>query len=88
MLLPPTDSNAEVIEILDYKLVYCNGVCPRRYRVYKADSMLGLVFEHLTHWSNEIDNQQYAEPLNAVVALDDFLKAASLAKASDENIAA
>ncbi|MBD2452277.1 hypothetical protein H6G76_35290 [Nostoc sp. FACHB-152] len=50
--------------------------------------MLGLVFEHLTHWSNEIDNQQYAEPLNAVVALDDFFLAASLSNANDKNIAA
>ncbi|WP_190709082.1 hypothetical protein [Nostoc sp. FACHB-152] len=86
--MPPTDSNAEVIKIADYTLIYCSGACPRLYRIYKGEQMLGLVFEHLTHWSNEIDNQQYAEPLNAVVALDDFLLAASLDDKTDENIAA
>ncbi len=35
ILLPPTDPNAEVMEISGYKLVYVNGACPRNYRVYK-----------------------------------------------------
>ncbi|MBE9211059.1 hypothetical protein IQ244_32160 [Nostoc sp. LEGE 06077] len=88
ILLPPTHPNAEVIEIPGYKLVYCNGVCPRIYRIYQGEQMLGLVFEHLTYWSNEIDNQQYAKPLNAVIALDDFLLAASMTNKTDEKIAA
>ncbi|MBD2458871.1 hypothetical protein H6G80_33055 [Nostoc sp. FACHB-87] len=87
ILLPPTHPNAEVIEIPGYKLVYCNGACPKNYRVYKGESMLGLVFQYITHWSNEIDNEQYAKPLNAVVALDDFL-AASMTITTDESIAA
>ncbi|MBW4457104.1 MAG: hypothetical protein KME55_33055 [Nostoc indistinguendum CM1-VF10] len=29
ILLPPTDPNAEVIEISGYKLVYVNGAAPR-----------------------------------------------------------
>lgn len=44
ILLPPTDPNAEVQEIPGFKLVYVNGACPRNYRVYKADSMLGVIF--------------------------------------------
>jgi hypothetical protein len=88
ILLPPNHPNAEVIEIPGYTLVYCSGACPRIYRIYKDKSMLGLVFEHLTYWSNEIDNQQYVKPLNAVMALDDFLLAANMTKATDENIAA
>ena len=36
ILLPPTYPNAEVMEILGYKLVYADGACPRTYRVYKA----------------------------------------------------
>ncbi|MHC5732034.1 MAG: hypothetical protein ACYTXY_49820, partial [Nostoc sp.] len=50
ILLPPTDPNAEVQEISPYKLVYVNGACPRTYRVYTDDSMLGVIFQHITHW--------------------------------------
>jgi hypothetical protein len=88
ILLPPTDPNAEIIDIPGYTLVYCNGACPKNYRVYKADSMIGLVFQHLTHWSNEVDEIRYAQPLSAAVALDDFLLAASMTKAADKGIAA
>ncbi|MBE9210639.1 hypothetical protein IQ244_29880 [Nostoc sp. LEGE 06077] len=88
ILLPPTHPNAEVIEIPGYKLVYCNGACPRNYRVYKGESMLGLIFQHIAHWSSGIDEIRYAQPLNAVIALDDFLLAASMANKTDENIAA
>ncbi|MBH8573046.1 hypothetical protein I8752_08465 [Nostocaceae cyanobacterium CENA369] len=88
ILLPPTDPNAEVIDIPGYTLVYCNGACPKNYRVYKADSMIGLVFQHLTHWSNEVDEIRYAQPLSAAMALDDFCKAASMTKAADKSIAA
>ncbi|MFN6569180.1 hypothetical protein [Dendronalium sp. ChiSLP03b] len=88
ILLSPTDPNAEVIDIPGYTLVYCNGVCPKNYRVYKADSMIGLVFQHLTHWSNSVDSLRYTQPLNAVMALDEFLFAASMTKAADKSIAA
>lgn len=48
--------------------------------------MLGLVFQHITHWANEVDEKQYTKPLNAAVALHDFLSAASIA--DDKTIAA
>jgi hypothetical protein len=84
ILLPPTDSNAEVMEIPGYKLVYVNGACPRNYRVYKADSMIGVIFQHLTHWSNGVDSLRYAEPVDAAVGLDDFMKVAKVSKATIE----
>nr|WP_322714600.1 hypothetical protein [Nostoc sp. ChiSLP03a]MDZ8215853.1 hypothetical protein [Nostoc sp. ChiSLP03a] len=73
ILLPPTDPNAEVQEIPPYKLVYVNGACPRTYRVYTDDSMLGVIFQHITHWSNAVDKIRYAESLNAAVGLNDFM---------------
>ncbi|MHC5772161.1 MAG: hypothetical protein ACYTXI_42995 [Nostoc sp.] len=73
ILLPPTDPNAEVMEISGYKLVYVNGACPRNYRVYKADSMIGVVFQHITHWSNAVDQIRYTEPVDAAVGLDEFM---------------
>jgi hypothetical protein len=84
ILLPPTDPNAEVIEILGYNLVYVNGPCPRNYRVYKADSMIGVIFQHITHWSNGVDSLRYAEPIDAAVGLDDFMKVARVSKATTE----
>ncbi|WP_157374159.1 hypothetical protein [Nostoc sp. PCC 7107] len=39
--------------------------------------MLGLVFQHITYWTTEVDEKQYVKPLNAAVALDNFLFAAS-----------
>ncbi|OYE01596.1 hypothetical protein [Nostoc sp. 'Peltigera membranacea cyanobiont' 232] len=74
ILLPPTDPKAEVIQIPGYNLVYVNGACPRNYRVYKVDSMIGVIFQHLTHWSNGMDSLRYAEPVDAAVGLDDFMK--------------
>jgi len=84
ILLPPTDPNAEILEIPGYKLVYHNGACPRVYRAYKGDSMLGLVFEHLTHWSNAVDNIRHQEPLSAVIALDEFMQAAGVIRKVNE----
>ncbi|MCC5633823.1 hypothetical protein LC613_41120 [Nostoc sphaeroides CHAB 2801] len=84
ILLPPTDPNAEVTEIPGYKLVYVNGACPRNYRVYKADSMIGVIFQHLTHWSNEVDSIRYAEPIDAAVGLDEFMNVARVSKATTE----
>jgi hypothetical protein len=88
ILLSPTHPNADVVEIPGYTLVYCYGSCPKIYRVYKGESMLGLVFQHITHWTTEVNEQQYAKPLNAAVALDDFLRAASMTRTIDKNIAA
>lgn len=85
-LLPPTDPNAEVQEILGYKLVYVGGACPRNYRVYKGDSMIGVIFQHLTHWSNGVDSLRYAESVDAAVGLDDFMKVARVSKATTEQL--
>lgn len=46
--------------------------------------MLGLVFEHLTHWSNCVDNIRHEQPLTAVVALDKFMQAAGVIKKAKE----
>ncbi|MBW4458279.1 MAG: hypothetical protein KME55_40005 [Nostoc indistinguendum CM1-VF10] len=84
ILLPPTDPNAEVMEIPGYKLVYVNGACPRNYRVYKGDSMIGVIFQYITHWSNAVNSLRYAEPIDAAVGLDDFMKVARVSKATTE----
>ncbi|WP_225912466.1 hypothetical protein [Nostoc flagelliforme] len=84
ILLPPTDPNAEVQEIPGYKLVYVGGACPRNYRVYKVHSMIGVIFQHITHWSNGVDSLQYAEPVDAAVGLDEFLTVAKILKAATE----
>ncbi|MBE8969117.1 hypothetical protein IQ277_23705 [Nostocales cyanobacterium LEGE 12452] len=84
ILLPPTDPSAEVIEISGYKLVYVNGACPRNYRVYKADSMIGVIFQHITHWSNGVDSLRYAEPVDAAVGLDEFLNVARILTTATE----
>jgi hypothetical protein len=76
ILLPPTDPNAEVLDVSGYKLVYVKGACPKVYRVYGDDSMLGLVFQHITHWANEVDKIRYAKPKDAVVVLEGFVKVA------------
>ena len=86
ILLPPTDPSAEVMEIPGYKLVYVNGACPRNYRVYKADSMIGVIFQHITYWSNGVDSLRYAEPVDAAVGLDEFLKMARVSKATREEV--
>jgi hypothetical protein len=84
ILLPPTDPNAEVQEIPGYTLVYADGACPRNYRVYKGDSMIGVVFQHITHWSNGVDSLPYAKPIDAAVGLDEFMKVARVSKATTE----
>ncbi|WP_225912783.1 hypothetical protein [Nostoc flagelliforme] len=86
ILLPPTDPNAEVMEIPRYKLVYVNGACPRNYRVYKAHSMIGVIFQHITHWSNGVDSLRYAELVDAVVGLDEFLKVARISRTATEQL--
>ncbi len=80
ILLPPTDPNAEVMEIPGYKLVYVNGACPRNYRVYKGDSMIGVIFQHITHWSNGVDSLRYTGPVDAAVGLDEFLNVARISR--------
>ncbi|MBD2730178.1 hypothetical protein H6G96_28630 [Nostoc sp. FACHB-892] len=84
ILLPPTDPNAEVIEISSYKLVYVGGACPRTYRVYTDNSMIGVIFQHITHWSNAVDKIRYAEPVDAVVGLDQFMKVARVSTTATE----
>jgi hypothetical protein len=77
ILLPPTDPTG-------YKLVYADGACPRNYRVYKGDSMIGVIFQHITHWSNAVDKIRYAEPVDAAVGLDDFMKVARISTTAAE----
>ncbi|MBW4457673.1 MAG: hypothetical protein KME55_36345 [Nostoc indistinguendum CM1-VF10] len=86
ILLPPTDPNAEVQEIFGFKLVYVGGGCPRNYRVYKADSMIGVIFQHITHWSNAVDKIRYAKALGAAVGLDEFLKVARVSTTAIEQL--
>ncbi|MBD2471419.1 hypothetical protein [Nostoc sp. FACHB-145] len=95
--MPPTNPNADLFEISGYRLVYHHGACPRVYRAYKGHSMLGLVFEHLTHWSNCVDNIRYEQPLNTAfvfdvaegIALDEFMQAAGvIRKANEERLGA
>ncbi|MBN3910231.1 MAG: hypothetical protein HWQ35_27920 [Nostoc sp. NMS1] len=84
ILLPPTDPNAEVQEIPPYKLVYVNGACPRTYRVYTDDSMIGVIFQHITHWSNAVDKIRYAQAVDAAVGLDQFMKVARISTTAAE----
>ncbi|QLE53404.1 hypothetical protein FD724_36445 (plasmid) [Nostoc sp. C057] len=84
IFLPPTDPNAEIIEIPGYILVYVNGACPKTYRVYTDDSMIGVIFQHITHWSNAVDKIRYAEPVDAAVGLDEFMKVTRISKATTE----
>ena len=84
ILLPPTDPKAEVMEIPGYKLVYVNGACPRNYRVYKGDSMIGVIFQHITHWSNVVDKIRYAQAWDAAVGLDEFMKVARVSTTATE----
>ncbi len=84
ILLPPTNPNAEVEEIPPYKLVYVNGACPRNYRVYKGDSMIGVIFQYITHWSNAVDKIRYAEPVDTAVGLDNSMTMAGYFTATTE----
>ncbi|MBE8990472.1 hypothetical protein [Nostoc sp. LEGE 12450] len=80
ILLPPINPDAEIIGIPGYILVYVNGACPRTYRVYTDDFMIGVIFQHITHWSNAVDKIRYAEPIDAAVGLDQFMKVARVSK--------
>ncbi|MFN6455757.1 MAG: hypothetical protein RM022_026655 [Nostoc sp. EfeVER01] len=84
ILLPPSDPNAEIIEIPGYILVYVNGACPRNYRVYKGDCMIGVIFQYITHWSNGVDSLRYAEPVDAAVGLDNFMNVARVSTTATE----
>ena len=72
------------MEISGYKLVDVGGAYPRNYRVYKADSMIGVIFQHITHWSNGVDSLRYAESIDAAVRLDEFLKVARISRTVTE----
>ncbi|MBD2534692.1 hypothetical protein H6G97_36555 [Nostoc flagelliforme FACHB-838] len=52
--------------------------------MYKADSMIGVIFQHITHWSNGVDSLRYAEPIDAAVGLDEFLNVARISKTPTE----
>ncbi|MFN6569859.1 hypothetical protein [Dendronalium sp. ChiSLP03b] len=82
ILLPPDDPNAEVISLAGYKLVYVKGGFPKVYRVYKDDSMLGVIFQHLTHWSNAVDEIHYTQPLDAAIGLERFMIATGVVRAA------
>ncbi|MBN3959182.1 hypothetical protein [Nostoc sp. NMS8] len=84
ILLSPTDPNAEVQEIPGYTLVYAEGACPRNYRVYKGDSMIGVIFQYITHWSNGVDSLRYAESVDAAIGLDEFMNVVRVSKAATE----
>ncbi|MFS0520241.1 hypothetical protein ACEYW6_36975, partial [Nostoc sp. UIC 10607] len=60
--------------------------CPRNYRVYKGDSMIGVIFQHITHWSNAVDKIRYAESVDAAVGLDDFMKVARISATTTEQL--
>ncbi len=46
--------------------------------------MIGVIFQHITHWSNGVDSLRYAESVDAAVGLDEFLKVANVSKATTE----
>jgi hypothetical protein len=72
-------STEEVLQISGYRLVLVEGM-PKTWRCYKRISMLGLLFEHPTHWSNAVDRIKYAEPLKAAVGLEDFMRVAGIVR--------
>jgi hypothetical protein len=46
--------------------------------------MIGVIFQHINHWSNGMDSLRYAEPIDAAVGLDEFLNVAKVSKATTE----
>ena len=78
----------EVIEPLAYKLVYVGGVCPKKYHVYRDDSLHGIICTHFTHWSNGIDNVQYAIGLDAASSLSDLIGETKKSAISEDAAAA
>lgn len=77
---PIQHQQKQTIQIADYKLVFCDDEVFRTWRCFYGRSLLGLLFEHPTHWSNGVDRIRYAFPLDAAVGLDDFMKVARLFK--------
>ncbi|BBD70041.1 hypothetical protein NIES4072_64210 [Nostoc commune NIES-4072] len=50
--------------------------------------MIGVIFQHITHWSNAMDQIRYAQAAEAAVGLDDFMKVAKKSRVTDKAIAA
>ena len=46
--------------------------------------MIGVIFQYITHWSNGVDSLRYAEPVDAAVGLDDFMKVARISTTATE----
>jgi hypothetical protein len=100
IFLPPTDPNAEIRPIRNSQfavkiiancelvIANCFGACPKNYRVYEGHSMIGVIFQHITHWSNAMDQIRYAQAAEAAVGLDDFMKVANKSRVIDKAIAA
>lgn len=45
----------------------------KAYRCFKNGSMLGVIFQHPTHWSNGIDGLKHFEAVDAAVCLEKFM---------------
>ncbi|MCC5640744.1 hypothetical protein LC593_33945 [Nostoc sp. CHAB 5844] len=76
-------SNVNTLEFDEYRL-HCVGGEPLTWRCFQGIRFIGLVFEHLTHWSNAVDNIRHQEPLTAVIALDEFMQAAGVIRKAQE----
>ena len=46
-----TKPTPEVIQLVQYRLVYLDRDFPKNYRVFKGIDSLGLVFRHQNYWS-------------------------------------
>lgn len=62
------------VEVGEYKLTWVSSEPNvKTYRCYKGDSMLGVIFQHSTHWSNSVDGLKHFEAIDAAVCLDRFM---------------
>ncbi|AUB42145.1 Pyruvate:ferredoxin oxidoreductase and related 2-oxoacid:ferredoxin oxidoreductases, beta subunit [Nostoc flagelliforme CCNUN1] len=48
--------------------------------------MIGVIFQHINHWSNGVDSLRYTEPIDAAVGLDEFLNGARISKTATEQL--
>jgi len=46
--------------------------------------MIGVIFQHITHWSNGVDSLRYAESVDVAVGLDEFLKVVTISRTATE----
>ncbi len=69
------------VEVGNYTLIHVSSEPSiKTYRCYKNDSMLGVIFQHPTYWSNSVDNLKHFEAIDAAVFLDKFMKRNSNSK--------